>query len=476
VEALAHEAGALESLSPLDGRLIGTVAVAGPGQAARVVEEVAAVQPFWAQLPAGDRARYMGRAAQVLIDNLDELSALLAREHGRPRTEAYSVDLVPSVDALRWLVEAGPKALAGGRLPLPAFLRSRRARRTLEPLGVVGVAAESSDPWSTPFLHVATALMAGNGVVLTPASDAPLTGERIRWVFERAGVPEGVVRTLHGEAPGEPVVARAFSCRPHAGAAIVCADANLPNAIAGCVWGAVAGAGIAPVYVVGEVAEPFADGAVAAAERLRAGDPMDWTTEVGPLADERYGPLRELVDDAAARGATVRCGGQFEHPRFPRARFFKPAVLTGVRAEMRVLRDDGAGPVLPVVAVESEDEAIELASAARPGRDASVWTTDRPRGERIAARLDARTVWINDRLAPWRPQTGLDLHEHARPKLVTWAPSRTPAFWWHPYGSALPRALDSAAKLLYGRDADKRAALRRGAVPIARVLRRALRR
>jgi succinate-semialdehyde dehydrogenase / glutarate-semialdehyde dehydrogenase len=472
VEAALHEA---ESLSPLDGRLVGTVALPGPGRGEAVAGEVAEVQPFWAQLPAADRARYMGRAAQVLIDNLDELSALLAREHGRPRTEAVSVDLVPAVDALRWLVEAGPKALAPGRLPLPLFLRSRRARRRLEPLGVVGVVADASDPWSTPFLHVATALMAGNGVVLTPS--APLAGERIRWVFERAGVPEGVVRTVHGEAPAEPLVARSFRCGPHAGAAIVCADANLPNAVAGCLWGAVAGGGgIAPVYAVGDLAERFADGAAARAEALRTGDPMDWTTEVGPMPDERYELMRGLLDDAVGRGATLRCGGPFEHPRFPRARFFKPAVLTGVTADMRVMTEDAAGPLLPVVAVESEDEAIELASAARPGRDASVWTTDRPRGERIAARLDAGTVWINDRLAPWRPQTGLDLHDHARPKLVTWAPSRTPAFWWHPYDASLPRALDAAAKLLYGRDADKRAALARGAMPIVRVLRRALRR
>ena len=108
------------------------------------------------------------------------------------------MELLPSIDALRWLAEAGPGILEDERIPLPVFIKQKRARFTFEPLGVVGVIAPWNYPWAIPFGEVAIALMAGNGVVLKPASLTPLIGQRIQEAFERAGVPEGLVRTVHG--------------------------------------------------------------------------------------------------------------------------------------------------------------------------------------------------------------------------------------------------------------------------------------
>ena len=108
------------------------------------------------------------------------------------------MELLPSIDSLRWLAEAGPGMLEDERIPLPVFIKQKRARFTFEPLGVVGVIAPWNYPWAIPFGEVAIALMAGNGVVLKPASLTPLIGQRIQEMFERAGVPEGLVRTVHG--------------------------------------------------------------------------------------------------------------------------------------------------------------------------------------------------------------------------------------------------------------------------------------
>ena len=109
------------------------------------------------------------------------------------------MELVPTIDALRWIADGGPEhPRATSASPLPLFLKQKRARLTYEPLGVVGVIAPWNYPWSIPFGEVAIALMAGNGVVLKPASLTPLIGERIQDVFERAGLPEGLVRTVHG--------------------------------------------------------------------------------------------------------------------------------------------------------------------------------------------------------------------------------------------------------------------------------------
>jgi succinate-semialdehyde dehydrogenase/glutarate-semialdehyde dehydrogenase len=502
----------LESFSPLDGQRLGAVPTIEPQAVRCVVDDVAGVQPFWAQLPLSDRARYMRRAGQAVIDELEDLARLLAREQGKPISECYVMELLPTIDSLRWLAEAGPGILGDERIPLPVFIKQKRARFTFEPLGVVGVIAPWNYPWSIPFGEVAIALMAGNGVVLKPASLTPLIGQRIQAVFERAGVPEGLVRTVHGggavgQALVESGVAKIFftgsvevgrgvgeeCARRMKGSVlelggkdpmVVCADANLPNAVSGCLWGGFANAGqtcsgIERVYVLEEVAESFIAGVVEGAKRLRVGDPLDPRTEIGPMVStQQLALVKELVDDAVASGATLHCGGRDEP-------YFRPAVLTGVTHEMRIMREEIFGPVVPIVTVASEDEAIELANDSEFGLGASVWTRDRAKGERIARRLQGGMVWVNDHMfshgacsCSWggvkqsglgRSHSKFGLWECVNIKLLAWEPSRVRNFWWHPYDESLTRAMGASARLLYGRDSDKPAALRRGLLPLLRV-------
>ncbi|HEV2724118.1 MAG TPA: aldehyde dehydrogenase family protein, partial [Thermoleophilaceae bacterium] len=189
---------ALESFSPMDGKRLGSVPTLAPHEVQAVVDDVAEVQPYWAALELRERGRYMRRAAQVVIDSLEVLTTLLTREQGKPRNESYVMELLPTIDALHWIAAEGPKVLADERVPMPIFLKQKSTKFTYEPLGVVGVIAPWNYPWSIPFTEVAMALMCGNGVVLKPASLTPLIGQRIQDVFERAGLPEGLVRTVHG--------------------------------------------------------------------------------------------------------------------------------------------------------------------------------------------------------------------------------------------------------------------------------------
>ena len=123
----------------------------------------------------------MRRAADALLDDIDEIAELLVHEQGKPRAEAYTMELLPTVDALHWCAKAGPKILADEKVRMTqAFTLSKKGRFSYEPIGVVGVIAPWNYPWSIPFGEVAIALMAGNGVVLKPASLTPLLGERIR--------------------------------------------------------------------------------------------------------------------------------------------------------------------------------------------------------------------------------------------------------------------------------------------------------
>src|SRR4051794_25449181 len=313
----ATQPATLESFNPATGERLGAVPVTAPAQVQAVVDDVAAVQPFWAQLRLVDRARYMRRAAQVIIDHLDQLTTLLSSEQGKPRAESYSMELVPTVDSLHWIADHGPKILADEKIRYTQpFFVQKRSFFAYEPLGVVGVISPWNYPWSIPFGEVAMALMAGNGVVLKPAELTPLIGQRIQDVFERAGLPDGIVRAIHGDgsvgnALVESSVAKVFftgsvetgtkvgvKCAERMKGSvlelggkdsqIVLADANLDNAIAGCVWGGFANAGqtcsgIERVYVVREVAERFIDGVVEGAKALRVGDPMNWNVDVGPM-------------------------------------------------------------------------------------------------------------------------------------------------------------------------------------------------
>ncbi|MBA2794303.1 MAG: aldehyde dehydrogenase family protein [Thermoleophilaceae bacterium] len=522
----ARTASRLDSYSPIDGQRLGAVPTFTPDEVQGVVDEVAEIQPFWAALPVSDRARYMRRAAQVVIDSLDDLTELLTREQGKPRNESYVMELLPTIDSLHWIANSGPGILEDEAVSLPIFLKQKKAKFTYEPLGVVGVIAPWNYPWSIPFGEVAIALMCGNGVVVKPASLTPLIGQRIQGVFERAGLPEGLVRTVHGggavgQALVESSVSKIFftgsvevgrevgtACAERMKGSVlelggkdpmlVLADANVPNAVSGALWGGFANSGqtcsgIERVYVAREVAERFVDELVEGARALRVGDPMDPATEIGPMVSrEQFELVRELVEDAVAAGAELRCGGPHEPAGSSEGSWFAPTVLTGVTHEMRIMREEIFGPVLCVITTHSEEEAIELANDSRFGLGASVWTLDRGRGDRIARRIQSGMVWINDHMyshgacsCSWggvkdsglgRSHSKFGFYECVNIKHVSWEPSRTKNFWWHPYDGSLGRAMDASAKLLYGRDADKPEALRRGVRSYARLAQKMLRR
>ena len=517
--------GTLESFNPATGELVGAVETIGPDDVQAVVDDVARVQPFWAQLSLADRAAYMRRAAAVLVDDLDEVAELLTREQGKPLVESYAMELIPTIDALRWCASAGPRILADERIPYPQpFLKTKRSFFSYEPLGVVGVIAPWNYPWSIPFGEVAIALMAGNGVVLKPASLTPLLGERIQRVFDDAGFPDGLVRTVHGggaigqalceastakifftgsvevgRGVGEICAQRLKGCVLELGGKdpqIVCADADLENAVSGFVWGAFANAGqtcsgIERTYVVDEVADRFLDGIRREAERLRVGDPLAWDTEIGPMVSSQQAEVvSDLVDDALGAGAERVTGGPREVPGYS-GRFIAPTVLAGVEDEMRIMREEIFGPVAPVIVVEQEAEALARANDSRFGLGASVWTRDRAKGERMARRIESGMVWINDHSyshgalqCSWggvkesglgRSHSKFGFYECVNVKLVAWEPGLTRDFWWQPYDRTLGTALRSSARLLYGRNGARLRALREGLVPLARVGARTLR-
>ncbi len=514
---------ALESFNPATGELIGTVETITPAKVQGIVDDVAEVQPFWAALTLEDRARYMRRAVDVLLADLDEIADLLTNEQGKPRVESYTMELLPTVDSLKWIADNGPSILSDEKLSMPLFLKSKSAKLTFEPIGVVGVIAPWNYPWSIPFGEVAIALMAGNGVVLKPASLTPLIGDRIRQTFEKAGLPEGLIRTVHGggrigDALVKSTAGKIFftgsvevgrkvgvECAKRMKGSvlelggkdpqIVCADADLANAVSGAVWGGFANAGqtcsgIERVYVVDQVADAFLEGVVRETKRLTVGDPRGWTTEIGPMISEDQAKIvTELVDDAVKNGAKKLTGGPTEIKGMEGS-FIAPIVLTGVTHEMRIMKEEIFGPVLPVMTVESEQEAIELANDSEFGLGASVWTKDRAKGERMAHQIESGMVWVNDHSfshgacqCAWggvkdsglgRSHSKFGFYECVNIKQLAWEPGWTRDLWWQPYDRKLGDAIRSSAQILYSRNGNRLAALREGIRPLVEVTRRTM--
>ena len=514
---------ALESFSPATGELIGAVETITPAKVQGIVDDVAEVQPFWAALTLDDRARYMRRAVDVLLADLDEIADLLTNEQGKPRVESYTMELLPTVDSLKWIADNGPKILSDEKLSMPLFLKSKSAKFSFEPIGVVGVIAPWNYPWSIPFGEVAIALMAGNGIVLKPASLTPLIGDRIRQTFEKAGLPEGLIRTVHGggrigDALVKSTAGKIFftgsvevgrkvgvECAKRIKGSvlelggkdpqIVCADADLANAVSGAVWGGFANAGqtcsgIERVYVMEPVADAFLEGVVRETERLTVGDPREWTTEIGPMVSEDQAKIvTELVDDAVENGAKKLTGGPTELEGM-NGSFIAPIVLTGVTHDMRIMKEEIFGPVLPVITVESEEEAIRLANDSEFGLGASVWTKDRAKGERMAHQIESGMVWVNDHSfshgacqCAWggvkdsglgRSHSKFGFYECVNIKQLAWEPGWTRDLWWQPYDRKLGDAIRSSAQILYSRNGNRLQALRQGFRPLVEVTRRTM--
>ena len=185
---------AVEARDPATGEVLGSVLATPPERIEAVVEAVAKVQPLWALLRVKDRARYMRRMAQAVIDDFDELTQALAREQGRPAAEIAALELLPAIDALIWIADDGAEVLGRRRVQINRSLSlAKRAQIAYEPFGVVAVIGAGSAPFAQPLGQIAGALLAGNGVTFKPAARAALAGERIARVLGRADLPEGLV-------------------------------------------------------------------------------------------------------------------------------------------------------------------------------------------------------------------------------------------------------------------------------------------
>ena len=457
-----------------------------------LAQQCAQVQPLWSQLRVADRARYLRRAAQAVVDELDELLPLFAQAHDRTPGEVATLEVLPAIDGLTWLADDGAGALKQHRLGVPRGTHPlTRARLVYTPLGVVGLLGAADAPFAQPLWQVGAALLAGNGVVLAPHPRGELGAERIARIFARASLPEGLLAIAPVGSLLEPQgLAKAFVPRSEegrlaaaafsvagvpvaideggAGAALVLADARVGRAARGVANAAFAGGGrtrgaAKRAWVARGIHDAFVARVVAAAARRKP-------VGAGEAA-------AELLADAVGAGAHLRVGG----PQGGGA--FAPAVLTGVRPDMRIASEPPDAPVLAITGVGSTGEAIAEANAAGLCGGNSVWTSSPYDGARIARELRGGPTWLNDHIVA-APLPAVPVGEgiggvegvraYADPLPITWESPVSPVFWWGPYDGRVADAARAVIRLRSVRDRDRERAWREGALPIGKLVVRAL--
>ncbi len=412
--------------SPATTEPIDQIEVANAADVAEALATARRAQPAWAARSPQERGEVLARAARILSERHGDFADVIVRESGKPRLEALFMEVLPGCDVLAYWGKRAPRVLAPEKKRMHLLGLQKKLRILYRPLGVVGIVT----PWNGPFVlainPVAQALVAGNAVLLKPSEVSPRSSGQVLDLFRAAGLPDGVLQVLQGDGEtgaalveagcdqisftgsvgtgrkvGETCGRSLTPCTLELGgkdAMIVCADADVERAAGGAVFGCFLNAGqvcmsVERVYVADAVADEFLAKVVEKVKTLRQGAGGEF--DVGPLFWEpQLEVVERHVEDARAKGARVLTGGR-RNAALP-GLFYEPTVLTDLTDDMKVMTEETFGPVLPVVRVKDEEEAIARANASTYGLSASVWSRDRERAVSIAARLDSGSVCIND--------------------------------------------------------------------------------
>ena len=434
----ARNGGRREIRCPADGSLVAEVDEAGPEDAAEAI--ASARQAFdhgpWPDVSAGERGALLGRVAELLERDRDEIARAESLDTGKRIVESeYDVDDVAAVfrHYARVAAEEAGRVVDTGRADVVS-------RVVHEPVGVCGLIT----PWNYPLLQtawkVAPALAAGNTIVLKPSELTPHTAILLMRLLAEAGLPDGVANLVPGAGPqagaplsedprvdlvsftggletGRRIMAAAAGTvkkialelggkNPN----IVFADADRETAVDFALTavflhsGQVCSAG-ARLVVEESIHDDFVDEVVRRAEQIRLGGPFDEKAETGPLISAAHREKVEAYVEAGIdQGALLRCGGERPtDPGLTDGHYYPPTVLDRCDSSMSVVHEESFGPVLTVETFRDESEAIAIGNDSQYGLAGAVWTENAGRAERMAARLRMGTVWIND-YHPYVPQ------------------------------------------------------------------------
>jgi len=415
-----------DTVAPFTGERLAAVPVSSLDDVRTAFDRARDAQRQWAATSPKDRAEVLLRYHDLVLDRQDRLLDLIQWESGKARKHAFE-EIADVAITARYYARRGPGFLRTRRRAgaLPALTKTHEL---YHPKGVVGVIAPWNYPLSLAVSDGLAALMAGNGVVLKPDSQTPLIALAGVELLVEAGLPADLWQVVYGPgsvlgpeliersdyvcftgstATGRSVAAHAaqrlVGCSLELGGKnpmLVFDDADLDKAAEGAIRACFSSAGqlcisIERMYLQDGIREEFLGRFLQRVHGMRLSTAFDFDSDMGSLVSaKQLATVTEHVEDAVAKGATVLSGGRARPDLGPY--FYEPTVLTGVTPDMKVYAEETFGPVVSVASFRDEAQAVELANATQYGLNASVWTSDADRGERVAALIKAGTVNVNE--------------------------------------------------------------------------------
>jgi acyl-CoA reductase-like NAD-dependent aldehyde dehydrogenase len=430
-----------KTISPIDGSVYVERTLADSAAVESALSQAVAAQKEWRKTTLAERAEICHKAVEYFLNNADEIGLELTWQMGRPIRYTANEIRKGFNDRAKYMISAASKALADVEVAeLPGFKRFIRR----DPLGVVFVVA----PWNYPYLTsvntVIPAIMAGNAVLLKHAQQTPLCAERYAAAFEYAGLPAGVFQYLHlshGQVAGIIGDARvdyvAFTGSVEGGQAVqdaidkrfivsglelggkdpayVRADANLADAIENLVDGSFFNSGqsccgIERIYVHEDVYDKFVEGFVALTKTYTLGNPLDQDTTLGPMVRVSAANFaQKQIDQAVAQGAKALIDPALFPAHQSGTPYLAPQVLVNVNHSMDIMTEETFAPVVGIMPVKSDAEALQLMNDSQYGLTASIWTADMDKAMEIGTEVETGTWFMNrcDYLDPELAWTGV---------------------------------------------------------------------
>jgi betaine-aldehyde dehydrogenase len=413
-----------QSLHPADGRPIADLHEATPEIIDRAIDAARAAFAAWSRTPGAERGRILRRAADLIRSRNRELSILESLDTGKPLQETLVADAASGADCLEYFGGLAT-SLAGQHIDFgSAFAYTRR-----EALGVCAGIGAWNYPIQIACWKAAPALACGNAMVFKPSELTPLSALKLAEILTEAGLPAGVFNVVQGggtvgaQLVGHPGIAKvsvtgsvgtgtkvaaAAGIKPVTmelggkSPLIVFEDADLDSAVSGAMLGNFYSSGQicsngTRVFLHRSISRAFLDRLLARTSALRLGDPLDESTQIGPLisAGQRDKVL-DYIDIGKAEGARLVCGGSAPRLQGLEGGFFvEPTIFTEVTDDMRIAREEIFGPVMCVLDFDEEEEVLARANATPFGLAAGLFTRDLTRAHRVAARIEAGICWIN---------------------------------------------------------------------------------
>lgn len=421
----------LPVIDPASGSIITNVAAATPEDVAKACQSAQRCfrSGAWSGLTVYERSAILHKVAELITKNARELAEIESRDVGKPIIESLNIDIASGGQTFSYFADLAVD-LCGDVIPAPYNQVINYTVR--EPIGVVGAII----PWNFPFLiacrKLASALAAGNCVVIKPATWAPLSTLALGDLFNEAGLPPGTVNivtgsggvagqaliqdpTIHdisftgsteiGRAVMEGCVGGLKRCGLELGGkspAVVLPDCNMEETVDGTLFGAYLNQGecccAATRMLVHEaVYDQFVERFVAGSKAIRVGMPLEEETRHGPLVHpDHLASVMRCVEAGRQAGAKLACGGSvLTQAPFDKGSFLPPTVFLDVAPDIALSREEIFGPVVVITKGRNEEELVRLANDTHYGLAASIWTTNLKAGHRLAAQLQAGTVWMN---------------------------------------------------------------------------------